>query len=77
MSNRSGAMRVALAAAAFAGVLGASGAAFGWGATGHRLIGIAAIQGLPDSLPDFVRSPQSAADVGELAREPDRWKDAG
>jgi hypothetical protein len=77
MSNRSGLMRVALAAAAFAAVLGAGGAALGWGATGHRLIGMAAIQGLPDSLPDFVRSPQAAADVGELAREPDRWKDAG
>lgn len=77
MSNRSGLVGAALTAAAFAAVLGAGGSALGWGATGHRLIGVAAVQGLPASLPDFVRSPQAAADVGELAREPDRWKDAG
>ncbi len=67
----------ALTLAAFACALGAAGSALGWGATGHRLIGTAAIQALPPELPEFVRSPQAAADVGELAREPDRWKDAG
>jgi hypothetical protein len=69
--------RTALAIGAFACVLAASGAALAWGSTGHRLIGIAAIQALPDSLPGFVHTPQAALDMGELAREPDRWRDSG
>ena len=69
--------RSVLSLAAFAAALGAAGSALAWGATGHRLIGVAAVQSLPESLPAFVRSPEAAADVGELAREPDRWKDAG
>jgi len=48
-----------------------------WGNTGHRLVGVAAMRGLPDDLPAFLRTPGAAADVGELAREPDRWKGAG
>ena len=48
-----------------------------WGSTGHRLIGVAAVRALPDSLPAFLRSPGAAAEVGELSREPDRWKGAG
>ena len=69
--------RGVLALAAFAAALGVADSALAWGATGHRLIGVAAVQRLPASLPAFVRSPEAAADVGELAREPDRWKDAG
>ncbi len=64
-------------AGALACALLVAGSALGWGATGHRLIGMAAVQALPESLPAFVRSPEAAADVGELAREPDRWRDAG
>lgn len=48
-----------------------------WGNTGHRLIGVAAVRGLPDDLPAFIRSPGAASEIGELAREPDRWKGAG
>lgn len=48
-----------------------------WGAGGHRLIGVAAMRALPDDLPAFLRSPGAIADVGELSREPDRWKGAG
>lgn len=48
-----------------------------WGSTGHRLVGVAAMRALPDDLPAFLRTPGAAADVGELAREPDRWKGAG
>ena len=77
MAHSSPRARHVLALAAFACALGAGGAALGWGSTGHRLIGIAAIQALPDSLPAFVRTPEAALDMGELAREPDRWKDAG
>lgn len=48
-----------------------------WGNTGHRLIAVAAVRGLPDELPAFLRTSAAAAEVGELAREPDRWKGAG
>lgn len=48
-----------------------------WGNTGHRLVGMAAMRGLPDDLPAFLRTPGAVADVGELAREPDRWKGGG
>ena len=48
-----------------------------WGSTGHRLVGVAAMRALPDDLPAFLRTPGAVADVGELAREPDRWKGAG
>ena len=48
-----------------------------WGATGHRLIGRLAIEALPSTLPAFLQSPTAAFAIGELAREPDRWKGAG
>jgi hypothetical protein len=51
--------------------------ALAWGATGHRLLGEAAVRALPRELPAFVRTPQAIADVGELSREPDRSKGAG
>ena len=51
--------------------------ALGWGATGHRLIGEIAIRNLPDELPSFLRTEDVARAVGELAREPDRWRGAG
>jgi hypothetical protein len=50
---------------------------FAWGATGHRIIGEAAIRALPADLPAFLRTPQAARDVGELSREPDRSKGSG
>ena len=57
----------------------ASGAApaWAWGAQGHRLIAVAAIRALPPTLPAFLRSPAAIWNVGELAREPDRWRRAG
>jgi hypothetical protein len=45
--------------------------------TGHRLIGVAAMSSLPPETPDFLRLPDAAAVVGELSREPDRWKGSG
>jgi hypothetical protein len=51
--------------------------ALAWGATGHRLVGVAAAQALPAEVPAFLRRPQLAIDLGELSREPDRSKDAG
>jgi hypothetical protein len=54
-----------------------AGQALAWGATGHRLIGQDAILALPEELPAFLRAPAAAELVGELSREPDRWRDAG
>jgi hypothetical protein len=54
-----------------------AGQALAWGATGHRLIGQLAIESLPSDLPAFLTSPDIAQVVGELAREPDRWRDSG
>ena len=69
--------RCMLAALALAvGIAGAS-QAMAWGATGHRLIGVAAMQTLPPEMPDFLRDPDEATTVGELSREPDRWKGTG
>jgi hypothetical protein len=51
--------------------------AFAWGATGHRIIGEAAIAALPGTVPAFLRTDEVAREVGELAREPDRWRGAG
>ena len=48
-----------------------------WGNTGHRLIGVAAVRGLPEEMPAFLRTPGAAAEVGELSREPDRTKGGG
>ncbi|HEV2365851.1 MAG TPA: S1/P1 Nuclease [Caulobacteraceae bacterium] len=35
------------------------------------------MEALPAEAPAFLRTPAAAVAVGELAREPDRWKDAG
>ena len=58
-------------------VVGASTQALAWGSTGHRWIGRAAIQTLPAELPAFLRTPAAIVAVGELAREPDRSRNAG
>lgn len=51
--------------------------AVAWGNAGHRMVGMLAIQALPTEVPAFLRSKQAAADMGELAREPDRSKGSG
>ena len=52
-------------------------AAHAWGSSGHRIIGRLGVATLPASLPAFLRSAQTVDAVGELAREPDRWRKAG
>jgi len=52
-------------------------AAFAWGATGHRLIGALASQSLPLEIPEFLRTPEAARQIGEVSREPDRSRGAG
>ncbi|HEY4940354.1 MAG TPA: hypothetical protein VII56_02920 [Rhizomicrobium sp.] len=51
--------------------------AFAWGSTGHRMIGELAAQNLPDEMPAFLRTPDAVAQIGELAREPDRSRGSG
>jgi hypothetical protein len=71
-------LAVALAALALgAAVMAAPAIVSAWGNTGHRLIGMAAMRGLPDEMPAFLRTPAAAAEVGELSREPDRTKGGG
>lgn len=53
------------------------GQVLAWGSSGHRLIGREALAALPPEAPAFVRAPFAIDAVGELAREPDRWKDSG
>jgi hypothetical protein len=67
----------AAAAAALVAGFGVSGPAGAWGASGHRIIGEAAIEALPAELPAFLRSHASAVAVGELSREPDRSRGSG
>ena len=51
--------------------------ALAWGGHGHRIVGVAAMEALPEEVPAFLRDPTAIADVGELSREPDRSKGAG
>lgn len=69
--------RIALAAVAMLAVAVPAAQVDAWGSTGHRMIGVAAVRALPDSLPAFIRGMDAAAEVGEFSREPDRSKGAG
>jgi len=51
--------------------------ALAWGASGHRMIGELAAQSLPAEIPEFLRTPEAARQIGETAREPDRSKSSG
>lgn len=48
-----------------------------WGSSGHRMVGVAAMETLPPGLPAFLRSSTAVDDVGELSRELDRSKGSG
>lgn len=69
--------RLAIAALAAAVVAGSAFQVAAWGSTGHRLVAVAAMRALPAELPAFLKTPGAVAEVGELAREPDRWKGGG
>jgi hypothetical protein len=58
-------------------LLATPASALAWGNTGHRLAAIAATEALPEEVPAFLRSPEVAVEIGELSREPDRWRSAG
>jgi hypothetical protein len=51
--------------------------AMAWGASGHRMIGQLAAAALPEETPAFLRTPRAIQDLGELQREPDRWRGSG
>lgn len=67
--------KAALLAAAV--LAAAPGSALAWGNMGHRMVGEAAMSGLPAGMPAFLATPQAIRDVGELSREQDRSKGAG
>lgn len=77
LSPRSRTLLIAAAAGLAAAGLAAADAARAWGASGHRIIGQAAMLALPADLPAFLRTRAAVQDVGELAREPDRSKGGG
>jgi hypothetical protein len=58
-------------------LLACASQAFGWGATGHRIIGMLGEQSLPADMPAFLHTPEAIEIVGEMAREPDRFKGSG
>jgi hypothetical protein len=70
-------VRTTLLVALSALVLGAAAEVRAWGASGHRWVTVVAMEGLPDELPAFLRAPDTIAQLGELAREPDRSRSAG
>jgi len=69
-------LMVAAAGTAIAGSV-IPGAVWAWGSTGHRIIGEEAIRALPAYAPAFLRTAKAATDIGEFAREPDRWRNSG
>ena len=69
--------RLALALTAVAALTLPVADAGAWGNSGHRMVGMAAMGALPEDLPAFLRTAEAAAEVGELSREPDRWKGGG
>ena len=74
----SAALAVAFAANAMgAPVAGNAEFTKGWGASGQRIIGALASQSLPLEIPEFLRNPEAARQIGEVAREPDRSRGAG
>src|SRR3979411_2023156 len=65
---------VALAALLAAG---AGNDGWAWGATGHEWVSGIAIEKLPDTLPEFIRTPEATAEIAVMGRELDRSKGAG
>lgn len=51
--------------------------AYGWGHTGHVLIGEIAASSLPQDVPEFLRGAAGSAMIGEIAAEPDLSRGAG
>jgi hypothetical protein len=71
------ARRIVAACACLVASIAPANSALAWGATGHRLIGQLGMAALPAELPAFLHAPEAIEAVGELSREPDRWKASG
>ncbi len=66
-----------IVAATLALAVAAPPPALAWGSLGHRIIGEVAAKNFPASVPAFLRSADAVRRIGELAREPDRSRNAG
>lgn len=47
---------------------------FAWDSAGHRAITVAAMEGLPDSVPGWLKDKSTIAQVADQAVVPDRWR---
>ncbi len=47
---------------------------FGWGSKGHKMINRLAVEGLPASMPAFLRTQAAIDEITYLGPEPDRWR---
>jgi len=47
---------------------------FGWGSKGHKMINRLALEGLPASMPAFMRTRAAIDEITYLGPEPDRWR---
>src|SRR3982074_1597623 len=65
---------VALAAVLAVGV---AADCWAWGATRPEWVSGIAIEKLPDIIPEFVRTPEAAAEIAVMGRELDRSKGSG
>ncbi|WP_422033968.1 hypothetical protein [Reyranella sp.] len=54
-----------------------TGQCWAWGATGHEWASGIAIEKLPATLPAFIRTPESIAEIAVMGRELDRSKGSG
>ena len=51
--------------------------AFAWGWAGHRMIGEQAAKNFPGEIPAFLRTKEAGWQIGLMAQEPDRSRNAG
>ena len=72
-----GSIRRPVAAGLALVLLASASQAGAWGATGHRIIGLLGESTLPGDMPAFLHTPEAVETVGEMAREPDRFKGSG
>jgi hypothetical protein len=57
-------------------VAGFSAEGLAWGAIGHEWISGITIEKLPGSVPEFIGTPEAAAEIAAMARERDRARGA-
>jgi hypothetical protein len=61
-----------VAAVALVAAVGAAKDGWAWGASGHEFVSGIAIEKLPNGVPEFIRTPEAAAEIAVLGRELDR-----